>query len=38
MEGGNWDRIRNKVASPILEIRKMKRKLLVTRILLAGKV
>ncbi len=38
MERGNWDRVRNKIDSSILEIRKLRRKLLVTRILLAGKV
>ena len=38
MEGRNWDRVRNKVASTILEIRKLKRKVFMTRILLAGKV
>lgn len=38
MERRNWDRVRNKVASTILEIRKLKRKVFMTRILLAGKV
>lgn len=38
MEGRNWDRVRNKVASTIFEIRKLKRKVFMTRILLAGKV
>ena len=38
MEGRNWDRLRNKVDSPILEVRKLRRKLFITKILLAGKV
>lgn len=38
MERRNWDRLRNKVDSPILEVRKLKRKVFMTRILLAGKV
>lgn len=34
MEGRDWHRIRNRVVSPILEIRKLKRNIFITRMLL----